>query len=1049
MKLIRFVWANRKAVLTLTMIVCLVGAYFAAHLPVAIFPQLVVPRIVISADAGDIPIETTLVQVTRPLEAAVSTIPGVTKVSSTTTRGSNGLDVTFAWGTDMQAALQRVQGQIAEVRGSLPANADVTAAPINPSIFPIMGYSLSSKHYDLAALRHTAIYTLRPRLARLAGVAQVRVTGGDVPEFLVSVRPDALAARGLSLQDVQDALSKANGVASVGTFDSAYQRYEVVVSGLLHSASDIGDVTVASHGDAKVPIAVSDVATVTQSVRQPTVLATGNGAPCVVVNIIKQPDANTIQVADEVRATIAELQKSLPAGMGTSLFYDQSEIVRQSESSVIESIVIGGSLALVVLVLFLGNLRAASIVLLILPLSLLITFALMRALGETLNIMTLGALAIALGLVIDDGIVVVENIVHEIEMGHSIREAIAAGLQAITPAMVGSSLTTMAAFLPLTFLNGVTGQFFAPLALVMISTLGVSLVLALALAPLLAAFMLSARKESAPTALDRFAGFFPSLVDRLASGYERLLTWCLRKRAWVIALTIPIMAGSYLLFSHLQTGFFPEFDEGAFVIDYQMPAGTSLAETDRVCSRIETLLGKVPEIASWSRLTGARSGSGLELTEPSQGDILVRLKDQRERGADDIMSDVRNQIAATQPAMQVDIIQMLQDGIGDIAGSPQPIEVKIYGDDTAVLAALAHKTGDIVSKTPGVVDENDGIVDTGPQIAVRVDSQRASRYGLTTADVTTAAMTALRGSVATTVQQGEEGVDVRVRAKGVARAATDVPSLANVMIATHTGANVPLEALAAISAQPGTPQITRENQQQMVAVTARLEGRDLGSGVKDVQARIAKSLNPPPGYRVEYGGLYASQQDSFTQLAIVLLLAVLLVTTMLIIQLRSLRQAVVLLVAAILSMSGVLVGLFVTRTPLNISSFTGAIMIVGIVTENGIVLFDFVNQLRRQDHNRPLREIMAEAGRKRLRPILMTTIGAILALLPLALGLGAGAAMQKPLAIAVIGGLSGSMLFTLIIAPCLFVAAEVFAARHRGPDHDEFLPATAATGDGI
>ncbi len=1035
MRLALFVWHHRKAALTLIVILSLLGVYFARTLPVAIFPQLTVPRIVVSGDAGDIPIDATLVRLTRPLEAAVSTVPGVTKVLSDTSRGSDGLDVTFVQGTDMQLALQRVQGRIGDVRPTLPADANVTAAQINPSIFPIMGYSLTSPTSDLTALRRVALYTLRPRLARLPGVAQVRVTGGDVPEFLVSLRPAALAARGLTLSDVQDALAKANGIASVGNFDRSGQRYEVLVSGLLRGAGDIESVTVSDKSG--VPIPLSDLGSVTRSVQPPLILASGSGPdgrshPSVVVNIIKQPDANTIAVADAVHAELASLQKSLPPGVAATLFYDQSEIVRQSESSVVESIVIGGVLALIVLMLFLGNLRAASVVLVILPLSLLITFSLMRALGQTLNIMTLGALAIALGLVIDDGIVVVENIFHELETGRTRRAAIAVGLHAITPAMVGSSLTTMAAFLPLTFLSGVTGQFFAPLALVMIATLSISLLLALLLTPLLADWLL-------PEAHAPRKGGKPPAFDRVAAGYGRLLSACLRRRAWVLLALVPLALAAYALFTHLQTGFFPEFDEGAFVIDYRMPPGTSLAETNRVALQVESLLARTPEVAAWSRLTGALSGSGLELAEQNQGDILVRLKDQRTRASDAIMDDVRGQIASAQPALEVDFAQILQDGIGDIAGSPSPIEAKIFGDDTATLTDLAHKAGDIISKTPGVVDENDGIVESGPEELVRVDGQRAARYGLTNDAVTSAATAALRGTIATTVQQGEEGIDVRVRA-AAPPSGLSPETLPDVPIASATtpGATVPLSSLADLTVRPGSPQITRENQQQRVSVTARLEGRDLGSAVKDVQARLARQLPLPPGYRIEYGGLYASQQESFAQLAGVLALAVALVSTLLVIQFRSFRQTLALLLAAILSLFGVLLGLWVTKTPLNISSFTGAIMIVGIVTENGIVLFDFVNHLRRERPQRPLAELMVEAGRMRLRPILMTTIGAILALFPLALGLGAGAAMQRPLAIAVIGGLSVSTVFTLIVAPTLYVVTEHWSKGRAQAAEDDF-----------
>ncbi len=1042
MKLTRLVWHHRKAVLTLVFILCLLGGYFSVNLPVAIFPQLTVPRIVVAGEAGDIPIETTVTQVTRPLEAAVSTVPGVTRVASTTSRGSNGLDVTFASGTDMQLALQHVQGKISEIRASLPPQANVTAAIINPSIFPIMGYAISSGNHSLTELRRLAIYTLRPRLARLPGVAQIRVTGGDVPEFLVSVQPAALAAHGLSLQDVQDAVAKANNIASVGQFEQSYQRYEIFVSGLLHDENDLLNVTVATKS--QTPVLLSDIATVSRTTQLTTILATGNGKPAVILNVIKQPEANTVQVADEVHQALADLQRTLPRGVETSLFYDQSQIVQESEASVIESIAIGGALALIVLMLFLGNLRAAAIVLLLLPLSLLITFSLMKALGQTLNIMTLGALAVALGLVIDDGIVVVENMFHELEQGRSRAAAIAAGLHAITPAMVGSSLTTMMAFLPLTFLGGVTGQFFAPLALVMIATLFVSLLLALLLTPLLADYLLPVKAEHheghAPSTWQRAFAFFPSLFDRLAIRYRRAFEWCLRRPVVILVALLPIVLGSYSLFNHLQTGFFPEFDEGAFVIDYKMPPGTSLKETDNVCNEVEKLLAKTPEAAAWSRLTGARSGSGLELTEQNQGDILVRLKDKRSRPSDEVMSDLRGRIEKSQPKLQIDLIQILQDGIGDIAGSPSPIEVKIFGDDTAMLTKLAHQAGEIISKTPGVVDENDGVTQSGPEMVVSVDGQKASRYGLTTQAVTSAAEAALRGTVATTVQQGEEGIGVRVQGAHLTsqldpQSLPDVPIAAPALAtasstsALPNGGTVPLSSVASLSVHAGTPLITRQDQQQMVAVTARLEGRDLGSGVRDVQARLGKNLKLPPGYRIEYGGLYASQQESFGQLATVLLLAFLLVTTLLVIQFRSFRQSLALFIAAILSLFGVLLGLFVTSTPLNISSFTGAIMIVGVVTENGIVLFDFFNQLREKQPHRPIIDLMAEAGQMRLRPILMTTLGAILALFPLALGLGAGAAMQKPLAIAVIGGLSVSTLFTLVVAPVLYVASEQLKGR--------------------
>jgi multidrug efflux pump subunit AcrB len=732
-------------------------------------------------------------------------------------------------------------------------------------------------------------------------------------------------------------------------------------------------------------------------------------------------------VADGIKSTLASLKADLPPGVTITSFYDQSEIVLESQHSVIESLIVGGLLALFVLMLFLGNLRTAAIVLILLPLTIVITFALMKLLGQTMNIMTLGALAIALGLVIDDGIVVVENMFSELESGRSRPDAIAAGLKAITPAMIGSSLTTMAAFLPLTFLNDLTGQFFGPLALVMVATLGVSLALALLLTPLLAGWLLpksvahdDGRKPSVPA---RILGFFPRQFDKIVRVYTHILRWCLAHRAIVLVLLIPVALGTYFLFKSLATGFFPEFDEGGFTLDYQLPPGTSLAESSHVAGKIESVFAYTPEVAAWSRRTGAQLG--FDITTQNAGDMSVRLKSNRSRDINAVMNDIREQIEAKYPAAQVDFTQTLQDQIGDIAGdAPSPVQIKIYGPDEPTLESLAGQIDGILQKQEYIVDDNNGIVHSNPQAMLDVDTQRAQRYGLTADDITQAAQSALQGTEPTHVQQGEEAVGVRVQLAHPGQ--TLGPSLLpQIPVASPvTNGNVPLSEVAKVEVLPGDPQVTRENQRQMIAVTARLSGRDLGSATADIQRLIKQQIKLPTGYEIEYGGLYASQQQSFSELGTALGIAVLFVFTLLVFQFRAIRQAVALLMAALLSLLGVLLALKLTGTQLNISSFTGAIMIVGIITENGIVLFDFFNRLRAEDPKGDLAALMARAGTERLRPILMTTIGAILALLPLALGLGAGAALQKPLAIAVVGGLLVSTLFTLIVAPVIYVVLE-------------------------
>ncbi len=1029
MGLSAFVQHYRKAILLLTVLLCLGGFYASQALPVAIFPDLTAPRIIVSADAGDTPIPTVLANITRPLENAVAGVPGVARVHSLTQRGGDELDVNFNWGTDMASTLQQVQARIATVQTTLPPGTNVTAERLNPSVFPVMGYSLYSKTVSQQELRRLALYTLRPRLLRVPGVREIAVQGGDTPDFLVELNPTALLARGVSASDVENALAKNNEINAVGHYEQSFLRYQILVSGLFSTTRDIANVTVAVKD--RVPVTVGQVGTVRQSVEAHTVEASGDGRPAVLLNIIKQPTGNTVQVSDGIRKTLAEAAPLLPDVTVTN-FYDQADIVIGSQHSVIEALILGGALALVVLMFFLGNLRTAAIVLIILPLTVVITFALMKLLGQTMNIMTLGALAVALGLVIDDGIVVVENMYHELESGKERPEAIAAGLKAITPAMIGSSLTTMAAFLPLTFLNDLTGQFFGPLSLVMIATLAVSLALSLLLTPILAGWLLPARAEAPakkPSFGARVLGFFPRQFDRIVRVYARVLGWCLRRKAVVLLLLLPLIFGTYLLYNRIETGFFPEFDEGGFVLDYQLPAGTSLAEADKVSGQIEAVLAHTPEVAAWSRRTGAQLG--FDITTENRGDMSVRLKSDRTRDIDEIMDDVRTQVTAKFPAADVDFHQTLQDNIGDIAGSPNPVEVKIFGSDQATLETLAQQVDGVLAKLPYIVGDVSGVVHSNPEAVLTVNTDRAQRYGLTADDITQAATAALQGVEPTRVQQGEEAVGVRVVLAHPGQA-LDQNFLPDILVASPvTGGDIPISEVATVERLPGASQVTREDQRQMISVTASLKNRDLGSATSDIQAQVKKQVPLPPGYSIEYGGLYASQQQSFSELGTTLLVTMLLVFTLLVFQFRSIRQAAALLLAAILSLFGVLLALFLTKTPLNISSFTGAIMIIGIITENGIVLFDFFNHLRRQHPDRPLAAVMAEAGEQRLRPILMTTIGAILALMPLALGLGAGAALQKPLAIAVIGGLSVSTLFTLLIAPVLFVSLEGLT-RHKG-----------------
>jgi CzcA family heavy metal efflux pump len=900
----------------------------------------------------------------------------------------------------------------------LPPGVTVTAERLNPTVFPILDYSLSSNKRSLSSLRDLAMYTIRPRIARVPGVSRVLVNGGERREFQIVVSPDRLAKAGLAISQVDDALSKTNAINAVGSYNEQYVRHLVIVSSLLTDVDSMSRVVVAVKN--RVPITVGQVADVTEGVERKTVIATGGGHEAVLFNIVRSQDGNTVQVADDIRKEIDSLRKSLPGDVELSPFYDQSEIVRQSESSVVEAIAIGGVLALIVVALFLRNLRAAFVTLVMLPVTLLITFATLRLLAMSLNIMTLGAIAIALGLVLDDAIVVVEHIYLLLEQGATRTEAVLRGLREITPAMIGSSFATIVTFGPLLLLPGVTGGFFAPLALTLITTLVISLALSLTLVPLMASYIFP----------DRWAKNAEPTHGWMARSYGAVATWLLGHRWIVFASLVPVVGVVWVLFNRLETGFMPEFDEGAFVIDYRMPAGTSLAETDRVMKQVEGILAHTEGVQTWSRLTGAQSGSGLEITALNQGDLVVRLKTGKRDPSDDIMNAVRKDIAVAVPNLKVDMVAILSDLVGDIAGTPQPVEIKLFGPDITVLKSLAHTVGTAVSSVKGVVDEADGITDSGPETMVKVDPVNAAEHGLGTDSVTAAAEGALDGDVPTSIKRGDVLEPVRVHYPYAAGRTLDW--LSGLPIANPNGQLVPLSAVANIYVDPGAPELDRENQRLMDSVTARLEGVDLGTAIRQIRAKLA-GVALPPGYSAEVGGLYKSQQESFAALSAVLVTAAISVFVVMVLVLRSIRVSFALFAAALLSLSGVVLALYFTGTPLNISSYTGAIMIVGIVTENGILLFA---EYQRRHDSRPDRtplESLADAGTSRLRPILMTTSAAIIALLPLAIGVGAGAAMQKPLAIAVIGGLAFSTWFTLVVAPAIYAAllGKARSARDR------------------
>ncbi len=1008
-----FVRRHASALLFSIAILAVAGVIVTLHLPIGLFPDVTFPRIVILADNGEEPAERMMVEVTKPLEEVASSIPGVVTVRSVTGRGSTEISVGLTWGSNVQQTLQMLQGRIGNIRNVLPSTASVQAEQMSVAVFPIAGYSLTSDSLSLVELRDIALYQIRPALMRIAGVARIEVTGGDTREFRITVDPDRLSADGLDVRRVSDAIRNTNLLSSSGVIDNNYQIYLSLVSGLLTGPDDIGSVVVAVRNG--VPIRVRDVATVRPSVADKFIRTTAHGTDAVLINVIKQPTGSTVQIGQDVTAALAELH--LPSAVRFENFYDQGDFIRTSILSTRDSILVGIVLAMLVLVVFLRSWRISLVILLVVPATIATTFLCLYAVGLTINIMTLGGIAAAVGLIIDDSIVIVENIFAQYARHRTalrgrgwmsaFTETAGGSLHDLMPAIMGSTASTIVIHIPLAFLGGVTGAFFASLSATMVFAMLISFIFSITLAPLLSSLVL--RDADIEREVSHEGGH-----PRLSRWHERVLRWLLA-RPWVIVpITAVVLGFVWLGYSRLGSDFMPMMDEGTFVLDYTSPAGTSLNETNRLLMGVEHILMQVPEVESYSRRTGTQLG--FFLTEPNNGDFLVKLRKNRSRSIEEVIADVRQRVESAAPALHIEFGQLMMDVIGDLTNNPSPVEVKIFGDDPAVLQEKAKEIYAQITAIPGVVDAFDGVVISGPSFVVSVDPVRASLAGMTVADVRDELETVMRGMAETSVQRGEKLIAIRTRFPDAYR--TDPERISRLLLTNASGVSVPLGTIATIRPTGGQAEIHREGLRQMIAVTARIEGRDLGRTVDEIRQRLASSVRLPSGMTIEYGGVYQTQQESFRGLFLVALAAFLLVFIVLLFEFGEFAVPVSIFITNLMSLLGVVVALDLTGMTLNISSLVGVIMIIGIVAENAVfVMHEFH---RGVNAGMSVDDALVAAAHMRARPILMTTLAAVLALLPLSLGIGAGSQMQQPLAIAVIGGFSVSSVLLFLGLPVLY-----------------------------
>jgi CzcA family heavy metal efflux pump len=1006
----RFATRHALSITFIAAALCLAGIFCALRMPSSVFPQTNFPRVVIIANNGITPADEMMATVTRPIEEALKDIPGAVTVRSSTKRGSAQINVFFNWNVDTSQSELYVLGRISQIRSELPSTVETEIERVTFSAFPIIGISLTSSNRDITSLWETANYELKPRFLQIPGVARVEITGGRAPEFHVVVDPLKLQANSLGLSDVSNALTKNNLFAPAGMMEENYHLYLTTVDGRVHSAEEIGNLVIAVHGSH--PVQIKDVARVERGAEPVFLSVTAQGRDAVLLNIQSQADGSTLDIANALKIQLQKLQQELPPDMHLGFFYDQSLFVRDSVGSVWDAILFGLILSVLILYFFLKNWGSVWTAIVTIPITVLMTLIAMKLVGMSFNMMTLGGIAASIGLLIDNAIIVVEAMCVKIAAGRPRLAGIQEAIGEILTPLVGSTLTPVVVFIPLAFLSGITGVFFRALALTMVVSLLTSLVLALTLTPSLAAWFIRDRKKNPdgkpPKNLE--GGW---LLTRVIRVYERALRAALRFRWLTLLACGAVLVSSVFIYRQLQSDFLPDFDEGGFVIDYWAPPGTSLTETSRQLDAAEKILSANPDVESYSRRLGAEMG--MFITEPYRGDFAVKLKRDRKHSTDEVIAELRHTYNEQFPAFRWDFPGILTDVIGDLQMTPDPIEIKIFSPDLNWLKQTAPRVEDEIKKIPGIVDTFDGLTETGPSINFRVRPADAARFGLSAQDIADAVNTAQLGQTASYILEGDRIVNIRVLAEP--KSVNQISALRELPLRTANGAVVRLNQVADVSEEPSEVELVRDDLRQDIIVSARLEGRDLGGAMKEIQDKL-NQLKWLPSGTVEYGGLYQQQQESFHNLLMVLLAAILLVFTVLLVEFRSFNEPVAIVFGAILAMFGTVAALWVTGITLNIVSFLGAIIGVGIVAKNGILMLDFVQQLEADGVG--LIEALVRSGHRRLRPVLMTSLAAALGMLPLAWGIGSGAEMLRPLAVAVIGALCISVLLSLVATPVAY-----------------------------
>ncbi|MDP4238541.1 MAG: efflux RND transporter permease subunit [Bacteroidota bacterium] len=986
----------KSPIAVILLLIVIGGAFNYQSMKTSLFPDVTFPKIKIIAQNGEQPVDKMMVQVTKPLENAIKGVDNLQLIRSTTSLGSCEISAFMNWNSDIDLDKQQVESQISQIKNDLPPDVQITVAKMNPSILPVMGYSLQSNIKSPVELKMIAQYTIKPYLSRVSGVASVQVIGGKEKEYRIVLDERKLNVLKINPLDIQKILQQTDFIKSNGYTVDYNRLYLTVTDATLKTIEQLNDLVIFDNGIRKVKIV--DVATVQIAEQNEYIKIKADGKNVPLIAVVKQPKSNLIDVANQVSEKVDELNKILPKGVVLKPYYNQAEFVKTSIRSIIDVLWIGLALAIVVVLLFLRSYKAGSVLLLTIPMTLALTFISLKFIGFDFNIMTIGAIAASIGLIIDDAIIVVEQIhrTHEEFPDKKPKELVGKAIGFLFPSMVSSSLSTIVILIPFELMSGVAGAYFKILTETMIVTLVCSFVITWLGLPVI--YLLFSKdkglSDSAEIHLVKHRPWIEIFIKRpyISMGF-------------VIALILSLA----FIWPQLQTGFLPEMDEGSIVLDYNSPPGTSLEETNRMLNEVDKILESTPEVKTYSRRTGTQMG--FFITEPNRGDYLIELKTKRDKNTEVVSNDIRTRIEKTLPALKVDFGQVISDMLGDLMNSVQPVEIKIFGDNHEKLQALSKQVADSIKTIQGTADIFNGIVVAGPMLKIMPKEEKLKQFGLNPADLQSQMQTYISGLVIGSVPEKEQLTDIRMIFPQNNK--TPIEKMKDAKICTSTGDYIPVSEMADFNLLSGVTEIERENLQTMGVVTARLNNRDLGSVMKDIQNKLSK-ISLPPSYQIEYGGSYAEQQQSFGELLKILLIAALLVFTVVLFMFKDLKLSLTVIFVSSLGVVGGVVALFLTNTPLNVGSYTGLIMIVGIIGENCIfTIQQFLFELK----NTSVNQALVFAISARLRPKLMTASGAIAALFPLALGIGSGAQMHQSLAIAVIGGLIVALPLLLIVLP--------------------------------